>query len=68
MKGVFNIANVKQDVEPSGYDKAFEVFCTEMIEKCVIGKKQIMMLSYLNKRFMEYVWKFVCTAVTYQAI
>ena len=29
-KGVFNIANVKQDVEPFGYDKTFDVFCTEL--------------------------------------
>ena len=67
-KGVFNMANAKQDVEPSGYDKAFDVFCTQIIDKRIIGNKEIMMLSYLNQRFIEYVRKFADTAVTYQAI
>ena len=62
------MANAKQDVEPSGYDKAFDVFCTEIIDKRIIGNKKIMMLSYLNQRYTEYVRKFVDTTVTYQAI
>ena len=67
-KGVFNMAIAKHDVELSGYDKAFDVFCAEIIDKRIIGNKEIMMLSYLNQRFIEYVRKFADTAVIYQAI
>ena len=58
----------EQLTEPSLYDEAFDRFCEEIVQKRIIDQEEILLLSYLLKKFVDYLKDLNDTAVVpYQA-
>ena len=52
-KVLSNIKNTKPPVtEPTVYDKAFDLFCLNFMEKRIIHNRELLLLSYLLKKFI----------------
>ena len=49
------------------YDKAFDEFCVQIIEKRIIGNNEVLLLGYLLKKFIGCVQTIEKIDVTYQA-
>ena len=47
------VSNKSRDPGPTLYDRAFEEFCTRIIEPRIIKNKEILFLSYLLKTFIS---------------
>jgi hypothetical protein len=54
-------------VEPTLYDKAFDQFCAEIIEKRIIENKEVVFLGQLLNEFIKCVQTIENVQVTYQA-
>ena len=52
---------------PTLYDRAFDVFCNEVILKRIVEKKEILLLSHLLRKFKWYVKETEGVDVPYQA-
>ena len=61
------VSNKSRDSGPTLYDRAFEEFCTRIIEQRIIKNKQILFLSYLLKTFISCVQEIEHIDVPYQA-
>lgn len=54
-------------VGPTLYDKAFDEFCVQIIEKRILGNNEVLLLGYLLKKFISCVEAIEEIDVTYQA-
>ena len=54
--------------EPTVYDKAFDLFCLNFMEKRIIHNKEILLLSYLLKEFYGIVNEVDGSDVPYQGV
>ena len=54
-------------IGPTMYDKAFDEFCVQIIEKRIIGNNEVLLLGYLLKKFIGCVQTIEKIDVTYQA-
>jgi hypothetical protein len=61
------VSNKSRDSGPTLYDRAFEEFCTRIIEQRIIKNKEILFLSYLLKTFISRVQEIEHIDVPYQA-
>ena len=61
------VSNKPRDPGPTLYDRAFEEFCTRIIEPRIIKNKEILFLSYLLKTFISCVQEIEHIDVPYQA-
>ena len=61
------VSNKSRDSGPTLYDRAFEEFCTRIIEQRIIKNKEILFLSYLLKTFISCVQEIEHIDVPYQA-
>ena len=52
---------------PVVYDKAFDLFCADIVQKRIIDDKEILLLSCLLKRFISYIKEVDGVDVPYQA-
>ena len=67
-KSLLNMTKAKPPVtEPTVYDKAFDLFCLNMMEKRIIHNKEILLLSYLRKKFIGIIKDVDGSDVPYQA-
>jgi hypothetical protein len=56
-----------QDLGPTLYDEAFDNFCSQIVEERIIHNKEILLLSYLLKKFISCVKDIENTTVPFQA-
>ena len=61
------LSNKPRDIGPTLYDQAFDEFCMEVIETRILQKKEILLLSFLLKKFIGCVQKIENTHICYQA-
>ena len=61
------LSNKPRDIGPTLYDQAFDEFCMEVIEARILQNKEILLLSYLLKKFIRCVQKIENTQTSYQA-
>ena len=61
------LSNKPRDLGPTLYDQAFDDFCMEVIETRIIKNKEILLLSFLLKKFLGCVQKIENTHISYQA-
>ena len=52
---------------PTLYDKAFDIFCKDVVEERIINRGEVLMLSYLLKKFISCVKSIEKIEVPYQA-
>jgi hypothetical protein len=64
---MINAKPVDVGQECSIYDKAFDIFSVDIIENRIIANKEILLLSYLLKIFIELVRDVGGDTVPYQA-
>ena len=54
-KSLSNTTREKAETGPVVYDKAFDLFCADIVQKRIIDDKEILQLSCLLKRFISYI-------------
>ena len=66
-KSLSNMTREKAETGPVVYDKAFDLFCVDIVQKRIIDDKEILLLSCLLKRFISYIKEVDGVDVPYQA-
>ena len=61
------LSNRPTEIGNTTYDKAFDKFCSEVIEERILRNKEVLLLSFLLKRFVACINHFDQINVSYQA-